>query len=276
VRKTHRILLITLFIIVLAFNAWLILSQPGEPVYQGKSLSDWCEQYAANSFHSSDQELQRQAKAAIQTIGTNAIPTLLRMLKAKDSKFKLKLIQLSQKQHVINIKWKTVAMRHFEAECGLSSLGTQAIPAVPALVEIYNQLPPDVYTTYHSDIAELLASMGPAAAAAVPRFVQDTTDTNSAIRWRALWVLSHVTARPDLAVPALTRSLRDPVEGNREIAAYDLGAFGTNAQSAVPELIIALNDSSLDVKRQAASALQKIDPSAATNAIANSFKPEKF
>ena len=79
-RKTHRILLITLLIIVLAFNAWLILSQPGEPAYQRKSLSDWCEQYAANSFHSSDQELQRQAKAAIQTIGPNALPTLLRML----------------------------------------------------------------------------------------------------------------------------------------------------------------------------------------------------
>jgi hypothetical protein len=271
--KTRRILPILLLLAVLATISWLVLRPPDpEPTYQGMPLTWWLDGLVLGSIPPA------QANEAVQQIGTNAIPTLLRMLKSRDSSFKFKLNQLAHKQHVIRFRFKWANPQHSEALAGFTALGPRAKSAVPALVEIYNQLPPDVNTTYHSDIAAMLASMGPAAADAIPRFLQDTTDTNSAVRWRALWVLSHVTARPDLAVPALKKSLHDPDENIREIAAYDLGAFGDDAQSAVPQLIIALNDPSQRVSTMAASALKKIDPAGATNAItiANSFKPGKL
>src|SRR5260370_12669481 len=108
----RRNLTVTLLIAAVGFVSWLILSRPDEPVYQGKSLSYWCDHCAANSFLSSDQELQEQAGIAIRAIGTNAIPTLLRMLKARDSKFKLGLIQLTRKQHFFDFKWRTAESKH--------------------------------------------------------------------------------------------------------------------------------------------------------------------
>src|SRR5260221_3658362 len=129
----RRILLVTLLIAVVGFAAWLLLSQPGEPVYQGKPLSDWCYQYAANSFTfmNPNEELKKQAEIAIQTIGTNAIPTLLRMLNAKDSKFKLMLMQLSRKQHVIKINWVKAELRHYRARGGFSVLGSDGKYVIP-------------------------------------------------------------------------------------------------------------------------------------------------
>src|SRR5260370_5750943 len=112
-RKSRRYSLTTLLIAVLGGFAWLILSPPSEPMYQGKTLSFWCDQYTANSLPESDIELQKQAETAIRAIGTNAVPTLLRMLKAKDSKFKRWLFQLGRKQRVLDINWKTAAFRHY-------------------------------------------------------------------------------------------------------------------------------------------------------------------
>ena len=48
----------------------------------------------------------------LQQIGTNAIPTLLRMLRARDSSFKLKLISLAQKQHFIKFDFVPAGQRN--------------------------------------------------------------------------------------------------------------------------------------------------------------------
>ena len=259
VRKSRRILLGILLIAVLGGFAWLILSQPNEPIYQGKPLSYWCEQYSASSWLYPTNEPDKQSETAIRTIGTNAVPTLLRMLKATDSKLKLKLFQLAAKQHLVDIKWKSAELLHYEALDGLFALGTDAHSAVPDLVEIYNE-------RHLLGILHLFGCMGPAAADAVPRLVQDTSDANYNVRFSALWALGNIHAKPDLAVPALIRSLHDPMDGNRARAAISLGAFGIDAKSAIPELIKVLTDPSTDVKNDATSALKQIDPEAAAKA----------
>jgi vesicle coat complex subunit len=108
--------------------------------------------------------------------------------------------------------------------------------------------------------------MGPAAADAVPRFVQDSTDTNSEIRYAAVWTLGFIHARPELAVLALASRLGDTNENVRGIATVNLAAFGSDAKSVVPELVSALTDTSPDVRARAAIALKKIDPEAAAQA----------
>jgi hypothetical protein len=249
---------------------WLILSQPSEPVYQGKPLSYWCDQYAANRYLETDKEPKKQAETAIRAIGTNAIPTLLRMLKARDSKLKLKLIELASKQHVINIEWKTATDRHYEASMAFMCLGPEAKFAVPGLIEILNECHSDPYNgapgPRGSIIADIFSNIGPAAADAVPQLVRFTTDTNYIIRWSAVSALGEIHAKPDLAVPTLTKSLRDPVGVIRGKAAISLSAFGSDAKSAVPELIKTLADPYSDVRAVAATALKKIDPEAAAKA----------
>jgi len=265
VRKTRRYLLVTLLIAVLGFAPWLLLRPDPEPTYQGKPLTDWCYQYAGNSFLDSNTELQKQAETAIRTIGTNAIPTLLRMLQARDSKFKLMLMQLSQKQHVVNINWKTAQIQHDIARVGFSVLGSDGKSAVPALLEIYCNCRPSPYDD-RGNIAEIIALIGPAVEDAVPRFVQDTTDTNLYIRWSAISALGRIHARPDLAVPVLIRSLHDQDGIVREEAACSLAAFGNNARSAAPELIKTLTDPYPGISNAVAYALKKIDPAAAAQA----------
>jgi hypothetical protein len=261
-------LLITLLIAAVGFVSWLLLRQPSEPVYQGKPLSHWCEQFV-NTLSKPDNQSQEQAGIAIRTIGTNAIPTLLLMLQAEDSKIKLKLIQLAQKQHFFHIKWTDTEFRHQEAEMGfliLSSDGKSAIPAIPALLEIYNERHSDPNDAIRYTAENILGSMGPVAADAVPRFVQATTHTNVYIRWSAILTLRAIHANPNLTVPVLTRSLRDPVDYVRRDAASALAAFGHDAKSAVPDLIKCLADPSPAVREQAAAALKTIDPEAAAKA----------
>ena len=263
--KRRILLSITLLIAAVGFVSWLILSQPGEPVYHGKPLSYWCDQYAENYAPVPNMAPVKQAEIAIRTIGTNGVPTLLRLLKAKDSKFKTKFIQFAQKQHVITVKWEPASLKNGQALVGFSILGPLGKSAVPALLEIYNEHRNGPWG--QSDgIAEIFASMGPAAAEAVPQLSQDTANANLFIRFRAVRALRQIHARPGLAVPALTRALLDQDYGVRTDAALSLGEFGTDATSAVPELIKALGDPSSVVRDQAASALKKIDPEAAAQA----------
>src|SRR6266478_1638735 len=227
--KTRRLLLLAVLIAMLGFVSWLVLSQPSEPVYQGKPLSFWCDQYASSVGQNPDFDLHGRATSAISTIGTNAIPTLLRWLKARDSKFKLKFIELASKQHVINLRWKTAEERHYEAANGFGVLRSDGKSAIPALLEIYNGRNSDPNDNLrYTDAHFIFGCMGPAAADAVPRLVQDTTDTNIYIRWDAILALARIHAKPELTVPALTRSLRDPDQNVRESAAKSLDAFGSD------------------------------------------------
>src|SRR5258707_12233233 len=57
-----------------------------EPVFEGRTLSSWLERHVANS--SADPPYNspgwHKEEAALRHIGTNAIPTLLQMIRAKD------------------------------------------------------------------------------------------------------------------------------------------------------------------------------------------------
>jgi hypothetical protein len=262
----RRILTLSLLIAVVGVASWLLLRPEPEPVYQGKPLTYWCEQYIATYGPNSQGKSRAQVEIAIRAIGTNAIPTLLRWLKTdEDSKLKVKLLQLASKQHVLNIRWKTAEIQHREARIGLRCLGPLAKSALPTLIEMYNRHGSDPFDS-PDVIAEISGSVGPTVVDAVPGLIIDTTNRRPDIRWRAVQALGQIGARPDLVVPALTKCLGDSSEDVRVNAAFGLEASGNDAKSAVPELISLLADPSSDVRDQAASALKQIDPEAAAKA----------
>jgi len=79
-RKRVHIALAVLLAALLAVVGWQVMRRQ-EPVYQGKPLSSWL----IASATTGSPEAQEQANAAVRQVGTNALPTLLRMLRAKDS-----------------------------------------------------------------------------------------------------------------------------------------------------------------------------------------------
>ena len=72
--------------------------------------------------------------------------------------------------------------------------------------------------------------------------------------------LGEAALEPDLAVPALARSLDRPEPWMRRSAAEALGNYGEAARPARPALTKAKDDSDGGVRWEAANALRKIAP----------------
>jgi hypothetical protein len=85
--------------------SWQVVKPSDEPVYKGRTLTSWLEDLAnAHAQMVPSSTLTRsvltlreaQVKEAMRQIGTNAIPTLLRMLRMKDSAFKVMVMNLAK------------------------------------------------------------------------------------------------------------------------------------------------------------------------------------
>jgi hypothetical protein len=86
-----------LTLLVATAVAWPFLRRV-EPLYNGKPLTFWAQQYCSNNW-SGRKELAREAAFAVLQIGPNAIPFLLDLMRARDSDLKKRL-----RQHVPR-KW---------------------------------------------------------------------------------------------------------------------------------------------------------------------------
>jgi hypothetical protein len=125
--KRVKIAFAIAFVVLVGAVVWQV-AQPceSEPVYEGKRLSVWLN---SDTGRGESGEVVRQ-------IGTNAIPTLLRLLRTKDSALKVKLMDLLQRQHIIKIEYTPAETWHFRAAYAFGVLGTNAQTAVPALITI--------------------------------------------------------------------------------------------------------------------------------------------
>ncbi len=251
---------------VLGGLVWLVFfaGEP-EPVYQGKRLSAWLEDLSPTSIVSHPAEFQI-ATNAVRHIGTNAIPTLLRMLQARDSALTLKLVALAEQQRVVKIHYVRASERNLQAVSGFGTLGAKAKDAVPPLMKIYQQNNSPVTRRF---AAAALCAIGPDARAAVRLFLREAIDTNTGdqnardVRYACIYALGRVHAEPELVVPALATALSDPDRFVRMNAGEALGKFGPDAKAAVPALFGLLNDQDSAVREAAALAIKKIDPEGA-------------
>jgi HEAT repeat protein len=249
-----RIAFAVLIIAILAACLWLALS-PREPSYKGKSLSVWLEPYRPEySGDTSD------ADEAVRHTGTNAIPTLMRLLRARDSVSKTRMIGIlgRLKIHITPARDKNI-----EADNAFVILGPDAVPAVPELVQLYDE---NISADSQTLSAGVLGRIGPSAAAAIPSLVRGLANTNDQARWNAVWALGQIHGEPQLVVPELVKLSRHSNPKDRRYLAEALGNFGTNAKSAVPDLVGWLNDPSRPTRIRATNALLQIDPEDAAKA----------
>lgn len=206
-----------------------------------------------------------EADAALDAIGTNAIPTLLRLVRAKDSRWQLQLLALLQKQTLVKIRVHTAAEKTREATMAFMRLGAASVNAAPALVEIFRcpdtTSPTERYNTFWSLLADPLdhSSM-------IPFWLIVASDGDSIAKHYAGIQLRATYAHPDLSVPILIRALHDPKPGVRKAALNTLASIGVDAQPAVPGVINLLDDPDPGVRDSATNSLWAIDPKTAHKA----------
>jgi hypothetical protein len=136
-----RTRIIMIVIAVLAVIALTIAIYPGrEPFYQGRKLSELLlaatnpdELHESN--HHNDPEKWQAAKNAVQQIGTNSVPLLLKMLSSHDSKAKKALILWLDRHPSLHCNIVGEAQRKNAARLGLELLGDKVSAAWPSLIQ---------------------------------------------------------------------------------------------------------------------------------------------
>jgi HEAT repeats len=212
-RKRVYIALAVVLVILAGVAAWQGLRQR-EPVYQGRRLSDWLAAYKMEGLAGAEtwqvREEQQKAEEAVRHAGTNALPILLRMLRANDSALKVKYLELAQRQHFIRIKHTPAEELNYRACSGFGVLGAKAQTAVPALIEIVNQNLSRASRWY---ALEALALVGPPAPEATPLLSGWATNADASVRSYALNALGRIRAEPAQGLPVLVESLSNAQSG---------------------------------------------------------------
>lgn len=128
-----KLRLIAIIFALLLSGGWVVLflTRPKEPTYEGRTLTEWLirDESDSNATHGDNYE------RAIRAIGTNGIPTLLRLLTVKDS----------QRLDVRDIYWAVVLRdsniggaeyKHRLASLGFGTLGQEAKSATSELIRL--------------------------------------------------------------------------------------------------------------------------------------------
>jgi hypothetical protein len=220
-----------------------------------------------------DEPESEKADAAIRQVGTNAIPLLLRRMRAHDSPFRARLVALAERTFLIKWPVESEDTQHFQAVRGFTALGPDGRYAVAELMQIYER---NNAAKLKLSALKALHNMGPDASEAIPLFLRTLTNSSPPFfRWLAIDALEHMDVQPEILVPVLIKSLSDSNLQVRFTAVERLGKFGPQARAAVPQLLELrarppavnrfnggwiLTDAVID------DALIKIDPAAAAKA----------
>jgi hypothetical protein len=135
-RKRFRIALAILLVAVVGGVAWQMLRER-EPVYQGKRLSAWLAELDKEMPPSNYVGTNGPAAAAIQHMGTNAIPHLRRLLKARDSRLKIALMAFSNKQRWVSIHLTPADDWHRRAALAAFCLGPHGSPLMADIMGLF-------------------------------------------------------------------------------------------------------------------------------------------
>jgi hypothetical protein len=211
-----------------------------EPLYKGKPLMSWLELYSPSPDRNFAEGF-KQANEAVRSLGTNAIPTLLQMLR------------MTGPDAVI------AGERNQQGAMGLQALGQAAESAVPVMIQIYEaKLSPssERWSSY------ALGAIGPVAREAIPALLRGASNPNPQSRQNSLIALAGMHTEPGLVVAALTNAFRDEDGGVRLWACNRFGLLGNEAleaqSAAMPALEPLLQDPDPRVRREANAVHKKI------------------
>jgi len=131
-------------------------------------------------------------------------------------------------------------------------------PKAPEWVQ--RRLPRPVYAeAVRQNAVLMLYMMGTNARPAIPALIAVLNDRNPEIRRLSTDALGHIHQEPAVAVPAIMRLVSDADNNVRESAVFALGMFDGEAKVAVPNLLELLSNRNPEMRMLAADALDRID-----------------
>jgi hypothetical protein len=282
----RRRLLIGFGVVAVFVIGWFAYdaSRPREPVYKGKQLSQWLDEYnrAANLTET------EPAAEAIRAMGTNALPFLLANLKHNESPLQQKLRDLCWAQHFVTPPFPQYFPYYGPSVMAFGALGSNAAPAFPELLELAANIERQPPNRHLYGMMALLA-IGPPAVPTLGKLCESTNtrvralaallmakaknDSGSRISWgwygkgsgyQMLSIGYAVSAEDARAIVDL---LDAPEAAVRRASAealtnYTKPPYAMAAQAAVKPLLKLLHDPDADVRTATAASLQVIDPTA--------------
>ncbi len=253
-RKRVQITLAVLLIAVAAFIAWQILS-PREPIYQGKRLGSWFQEYG-HDFSGYDVDL------AMSHMGTHAVPFLLRQLQTKDdSPFTLKMIELARRQRWVKFDFTPAEQRRYNAARAIRFIEPPAGLLRPAIPELLKE--------------ECSTKQASCAVRDRPEFITDLlsahNSANPAVRLNIMRELACIATWPDWTnysaklEPVFRAHLNDPNGMIRVGAAAGLWLTG-DPGTAIPVLTQAIVDQDFVVRKEIAGVFRELGSEPRQNA----------
>jgi len=281
--RLRRIALLLIIVGVLVMAAlWFGLR---EPTFQGVSLSIWSDRYYRDG--------KAEDGEAIRTIGSQAIPYLLKWINYKPPFWKVKIYPhmafSSALDEIIDRSEYSPKVRAMAASLAFRALGEEAKDAVPALTQMLTNQANSFAANLASHALARLGSSGipslkagltnaspdvracairwiflleTSAAPVLPSLIRNLDDTNRPVATAALLSLRKLHTTAALATPALIGCLRHRDPFDRSIAAKALQEYGEQARSAIPALLALVSDPDVNVRIAITNALKIIDPKA--------------
>ena len=288
-----RAIIALVALLVLAFAVSIsCLRRVGEPVYQGKKVSQWFGEiaYQGNGVAHNDPGVQ-----ALVAMGPDAVPYLMEQFSVSDSRLRKFVIATGQKFSWLKVHPMSESERHLRAYVPLMLMGPKAEPAVPELLRLMqatnfqSRLDAFQLLGYIHGQPELavpvlmgfldaweknqrlfaisaLGKYGEAAVAAAPQLRAFLESEDKETRMRAAIALMGIGDSIDRALPVIGSILNDPNAPNRYGLLHAVGELGEKATSIVPLLIEASKDESSPTRSAVIDALKRIDPNVAARA----------
>jgi HEAT repeats len=277
--RRRRIALTVLVAIFITAGLLALLFVNREPVYRGKKLSVWLENYYKDPGIGD----YGQADQAVCELGTKGLPTLLDMVAARDSRFKIELEKWLKKLGAKNFRFVRANTLHIRAVHAFRALRERGRPAIPELAKLLEK--PDTADCAAKCLAVIGDEAVPLISAAatspdsrvrmgaadgtrhlsesgkraiVPHLLPLLRDPSYDVQSTAAWALGSNGKEPGVVVPALLGLLNDTNNTLRCNAIAGLGTFGRDAISAVPQLQKLTNDPDSSVRTYAADALKRV------------------
>jgi HEAT repeat protein len=248
-----------------------LLAHNPEPRYQGRTLSEWHALWTKSVEHNDPQSQAQTAQAAhaIRAIGTNALPTLLRLLNQQRSPIRDKLEDFVDKLPD-SVSENTFVQHLLEEKQGLEPtstffiLGPLASPAVPQLAALLRATNTDADVCRAA--AYCLAAIGEDG---LPPLLDALKHPDLPACY---YVAELLNTRPlhadnfnlgtnvDQAVPLLANTAMSINPELARASIQALGAFRSQPQIAIPVLTLSLESTNHPCRMSAVVALALFGP----------------
>lgn len=199
--------------------------RPGarEPELNGVPLSHFLDKQTYGELRT-----ERDARESIRDCGTNAVPYLVSILEARESRLRIAMRQALARQSVISVTLPPLFVQQRQALSALAMIGPQNFPVLTNALASTNG-------EARAEAAGVLRYMTPREAP-VNVLLRALDDSHPETRSNAAGSLAFLRCQLDCVVPALVHRLNDSNNTVRVNIAGALGWLQRDAEPALPAL----------------------------------------